>query len=191
MRGNSKRYKKLQKRIQEIINNFAFKYNPMKVPTSRQQDLIRAMILLCHAEFEEYIEETASHLLEIGKEKWDTEKIANKNLAALFLDHEKMPSSQAKDITTKIYKVISDYKNDIESNHGIKKHNIYNMFNPLGYKEEDFDLTFMNELDSFGANRGEVAHSSCAKVTTILDYNDEKNKIERILNEIKVFEDSL
>lgn len=194
MEANDERYSKLQNRIQEIINNFAFKNDSSEVPTAptpQQQDFIRAMIVLCHAEFEDYLEEIAYNLLKIGIEKWNSSKIANKNLAALFLDYDKIPTSQAKDITTKIYKVISDYKNDIKSNHGIKRHNINNLFNPLGYKEEDFDQTFINELNSFGANRGEFAHNSCAKVTTILDYNDEKNKIERILKEIKDFEDSL
>ena len=53
----------LENKVREIINNFAFKNDSSEVPTAptpQQQDFIRAMILLCHAEFEDYLEETAN-----------------------------------------------------------------------------------------------------------------------------------
>lgn len=70
MEANDERYSKLQNRIQEIINNFAFKNDSSEVPiapTSLQQDFIRAMILLCHAEFEDYLEETAKTYWKLAK----------------------------------------------------------------------------------------------------------------------------
>lgn len=191
METNDDRYSKLQNRIQEIIKNFAFKYNPIKKPTSRQQDLIRAMILLCHAEFEDYLEETAYLLLKTGEERWDKDKIANKNIAALFLEHDKIDTSET--YITKSKQAINDYRKSLKANNGIKNKDISKIFKPLGYKiDDDFEQTFLNDLEALGSHRGEIAHSSSSKkAKTLLDYNDEKNKIERILNEIKDFEDSL
>lgn len=129
--------------------------------------------------------------MEIGKEKWDTDKIANKNIAALFLERSK-PDDSTTYITKSNY-VINGYRKFLESNHGLKNDNINKIFKPLGFKiDVDFEQTFLNDLDSLGSKRGAIAHSSSSKkAKTLLDYNDEKNKIERILNEIKDFEDSL
>ena len=82
-------YDKLKKRILEIIENFSFTVNVLEPPTEKQEDMIRAMIVLCHAEFEDYLENLAQNLLSVGEERWKTEQVANKNIASLFLNSDK------------------------------------------------------------------------------------------------------
>lgn len=189
MDDRSESYEVLKNRINEIISNFSFKQDPTSMPTPQQQDMIRAMIVLCHAEFEDYIENIALLLLEKGEKQWQQLNIANKNISALFLEHEKICNKDS--IKTKSCKVINDYKKEIIANHGIKQSNLKKLYNPLGYRIEDFDQTFVNDLESFGSQRGEVAHSSSLSMRQMLDFNTEKQKIERILSAIKEFQDTL
>ena len=52
--------------------------------------------VLCHAEFEDYLEQLANRLIEEGKQKWLREGVANKNIASLFMNSEKMKPSTPK-----------------------------------------------------------------------------------------------
>lgn len=190
MSSNLEIYEVLKKRINEIIHNFSFDQDQTIMPTPQQQDMTRAMIFLCHAEFEDYIEQLATNLLVYGEEKWEKCNLANKNIAALFLEHDKINKNIS--IDTKVKKVFCDYKEVIKKNHGIKQDNLKKLYKPLGYLIEDFDQTFISELDSFGVRRGKVAHcSASSSVIEILDFNTEKEKIERILDELKNFQEVL
>lgn len=188
---DSKSYEGLKNRINQIINNFSFEVKPTENPTPQQQDMALAMIVLCHAEFEEYFENMARDLLDRGVEQWDESNVANKNLASLFLEHEKIDKKVS--IDQKARQAIADYRKKITSNHGIKTSNLKKLYKPLGYNVDDFDQAFISELESFGGQRGKVAHSSkeSLKMENLPNVNDEIQKIERILKEIKVFQDEL
>lgn len=190
-------YDKLKTRIYEIIDNFSFEQVELEPPNKKQEDLIRAMIVLCHAEFEDYLEELADNLLTVGENKWSSEGVANKNIASLFINTDKLkrnPQSSEHDmnVTTFSIKTIKAHRDWIKmENHGIKRKNIENMYMPLGYEVNEFNQNFLNELDAFGVDRGKVAHSASTKTRSILDYNSEKNKILNILGEIEEFEKEL
>lgn len=188
-------YDKLKKRILEIIENFSFTVNVLEPPTEKQEDMIRAMIVLCHAEFEDYLENLAENLLSVGEERWKTEQVANKNIASLFLNSDKMKNDEKlpeMTVYTFSRKMINQHRDWINyENHGIKRKNIENMYMPLGYNINEFNQDFLNELDAFGADRGKVAHSTFMKTRNILDFTTEKKKILYILDEIKNFEQSL
>lgn len=192
---SKKKYEELRERINEIIENFSFEQDPLEPPTEKQEDLIRAMVVLCHAEFEDYIEQLASTLLENGKTKWLSEGVANKNIAALFMNTEKMrPGTQNQPMTIEAFaiKTIADFENQVNNgNHGIKAKNIDAIYSPLGYSNDNFDQNFLNELDSFGFERGKIAHTSSARTKNTLDFKTEKEKIIRVLDGIGDFEKSL
>lgn len=181
------KYNQLQARINKIKAHFDF--NPgINGLTPLQNDKIRGMLLLCHAEFESYIESLALLLINDAKEKWDKTHRANYNLASLLV----CSSIDKKDtIETKVNKMIVDYKNQtIDKNHGIKEHNIKNIFEPLGYCIDDFDSVFIATLDSFGRDRGEVAHSS-AKTSSMYDKITEINRIDNIVRDFLDFQEVL
>ena len=182
MKRNFSHYEFLSQRINEIIENFAFKNDPLKPPSEKEEDLIRAMIVLCHAEFEDYLEGLASRIIEHGKLMWIKQGVANRNIASLFLNSDKFKNDPK-------LKQIADFAKSIqEGNHGIKSKNIENMYIPLGFSLNDFSQDFLNELDQFGYDRGKIAHLSRNKTREILDYNNEKSKILHILAEIDNFE---
>ena len=89
MERDFSQYEFLSQRINEIIENFAFKNDPLEPPSEKEEDLIRAMIVLCHAEFEDYLEGLASRIIEHGKLMWIKQGVANRNIASLFLNSDK------------------------------------------------------------------------------------------------------
>ena len=142
----SERYVLLENRIREIETRFSFVQDSTNPPTEEQEDKIRAMIVLCHAEFEDYIEQLAIDLAKRGRERWNREKIANKNISSLFLFSEKyVKGLNNHEMTIEAYsnKVISDFINYIErNNHGIKRNNLEDIYEPLGYNMDSFSQQF-------------------------------------------------
>lgn len=187
-RKKSKEYKYLERRILQIEKNFKFNQSINGI-TSLQADRLRGLRLLCHAEFEDYFESVALRLLSTAEKKWLERKIANYNLSALFIWHDKIDKNDAYD--TKARMIIADFRKEIKSNHGIKEDNIKKLFGPLGYKIDEFDATFISTLSSFGALRGETAHTSANKTQQPLDQNTELNRIRELLLGIADFEDVL
>lgn len=184
----SKEYKHLEKRISQIEKNFKFNQSINGI-TNLQADRLRGLRLLCHAELEDYFESVALKLLTIAEKKWIEKKIANYNLSSLFIWHDRIDKNDTND--TKASMIIADYRKEIKSNHGIKEENIKKLFGPLGYKIDDFDATFISTLSSFGALRGETAHTSANKTQQPLDQNTELNRIRDLLSGIEDFEDVL
>lgn len=84
--------------------------------------------------------------------------------------------------------IIADFRKEINSNHGIKEENIRKLFGPLGYKIDEFDVSFISTLSSFGTLRGEMAHTSANKTQQPLDQNTELTRINDLLVGIEAFE---
>lgn len=184
----SKEYKYLERRISQIEKNFKFNQSINGI-TSLQADRLRGLRLLCHAEFEDYFESVALRLLDVAEKKWIERKIANYNLSSLFIWHEKIEKNETND--SKARMIIADFKKEVKSNHGIKEENIRKLFGPLGYKIDDFDASFISTLSSFGALRGETAHTSANKTQQPLDQNTELTRIRDLLVGIEAFENVL
>lgn len=181
------KYNQLQARIDRIKDHFDFKPG-LNGLTPMQNDKIRAMLVLCHAEFESYIESLALLLINDAKEKWDRTHRANYNLSSLLI----CSTIEAKQtVETKVNKMVLDYKDQtIKNNHGIREHNLKSIFEPLGYRIGDFDSAFIATLDSFGRDRGEVAHSA-AKTSTMYDKSTEIRRIDGIVRDFCDFQEVL
>lgn len=182
----SKEFNYLKKRIVQIEKNFKFNQS-MNGITNLQADRLRGLIILCHAEFEDYFESIALDLLNKAEKKWLNKKVANYNLASLFIWHEKF-TKNIYDYETHSRKIILDYKEEVKCNHGIKEDNIKKLFGPLGYKIDDFDATFISTLSSFGIRRGETAHNSAKRTQQSLDQRTELDRIHFLLDGINDFE---
>lgn len=181
------KYNQLVRRIDGIKKHFDFSVNP-NGPTAQQSDKIRGMLVLCHAEFENHIENLALLLIDDAYDKWKRNKNANYNLASLLV-HSNIEKNLSTD--TKIGKAVADYRNKlINNNHGVKEHNISTIFTPLGYEINDFDSVFISTLDSFGSDRGVVAHTS-AKTSSMYDKATEVKRIEDIVSGLSDFQDKL
>lgn len=186
--NNTKEYTNLKKRIKQLEKNYNFKEN-FNGPTLKQRDLLKSFILLCHAEFEEYFEGIALRILIASEQKWKKQKVANYNLVSLLLKSDKFSKG---DSTTNICNIISTHRNFITNkNHGIKAKNLLNMYEPLGYIESDFEMSFLSDLNTLGSFRGDVAHHSDKKVTILKNKDDIYSLVNLILTQIPNFEEVL
>lgn len=181
-------YRSLQLRIERVLKAFNFKQSLNGI-TSSQEDKLRGLRLLCHAEFEDHFENLAIFLVDNAFSEWQRQKIANYNLASLFVDSDKIHDGS--NTQTKVNKIISDYKKIVQKNNGIKQEDILKLFKPLGYCVSDFDQTFLATLSSFGTLRGETAHTSALRAQQQLDKQTEIDRIKYILAELNGFETAI
>jgi hypothetical protein len=57
-----------------------------------------------------------------------------------------------------VSKSVKWYVAKIDSNNGIRRSNLLNMILPLGAQDGDLDDLWLDEMDSFGSDRGDIAH---------------------------------
>lgn len=185
---STKRYKELQKRINQLRKHFVKGFESRNITdfSNRQMDLVRAFRVLCHAEIEAYFEGMAMELLLNAKRKWDIYHKANITIACLFAHYQKIETNAS--TSTKIYQVINKFERDrIEQNNGIKEQNLVKLFVPLGIDKDDIDATWLATIDSYGSGRGTVAHTS-ASTQQPIDINTEIQTVGFILQGIQQLE---
>lgn len=133
--------------------------------TQAQQDQMRALRMLFHAEVE--------HLLEL---------LCNQLIADIELElctptagsgiHRHWAKSSVKKA-----------KQIVKENNGVKGKDIVQMFGELGFSTEAFDEVspqFLDRMSDFGSQRGDVAHKSAIKAAYALN----RTREEKFLNEI-------
>ncbi len=181
---NSSEYNSLKERIEKLIEHFDFEQDATG-PNDYQQDQLRALRLLSHAECEAYFEARAKSIIQEAKLEWRENKTANYTLASLFINSDRIEKKETVD--TKANKIMSDYEELIQGNHGLKEENLKKMFSPLGFDIDEVDTIFIGNLNTFGKNRGETAHTSY-QTQQALDKNSEIALITQILEGIKEFD---
>lgn len=179
----------LNKRIKELKSRFRFIQSKSGITTA-QEDKLRGLIVLCHAELEDYFESVAKLILNEGKSVWDTKSVANYNFASLLIRGKRAEKSNL-DPGTLLHIILQSYESVITGNNGIKSSNIHDLFWPLGYNDEDFDSLLLSQLDSFGTQRGTIVHSSAKKAIQQLDKNSVYKVIDDIIIALKSFENTL
>lgn len=88
---------------------------------------------------------------------------------------------------TKVGHVCANYFKRLEGNNGITQKNLLNMFEPLGYEREDFNESFLIDVENLGRQRGKYAHLSF-KTIQIVSQKDIYDLVDRIMSGLKEFE---
>lgn len=166
----------LEARINVLEGALMPTVNPLGIYTDAELDLIRAYVLLCHAEIENFIEDWAKILLQML-----TAELQN-------------PKSGSKFARSHAGKVVKELLYTINNNHGIKAKNLANMFEPFGILEADFDAVdtkFLSQMNSFGQRRGESAHGSVKRAIKQPNPIQERKEVSEILSHLEKFEEEL
>jgi hypothetical protein len=160
--------------------------------TNTSQYRLRAYRLLSHAEIEFYIENLVLSKIENEKAKWNSTKTITNSIGSL-LSYSKFEfpnvSSHLSEVSSRndahyrITTIITIYENNIKKNNGIKEENIIPILIPIGIEYQSISQTLLNNLSSFGRNRGNTAHNS-SKVQQLINPNDEINIVSQILQEL-------
>lgn len=176
----------LRKRVNEIIQNFSDLIDtyPKEINT-KNQDLIKSFILLCHAELENYFETICIKIISKSKALYDDKSIVTKPLFSLSIMSEKNFDEKNKNFTTnqaRLDKLYSNYFANIKNNNGIKEENLKKILPHIGIDMDSVDDVLLSQLTAYGVKRGQTAHST-KKV--IRGFKDEVASIDSLLKNLE------
>jgi hypothetical protein len=198
----SARFRTLTKELTRLKNQFLPKINPIGLYSDRQLSRTLAYRVLAHAEMESYLEDRAWEVVQDAKRVWDNTGKTRLTLVSLVAFSGQMmekppdtltPSKGKKSVpldklkTSKtIDLAINSFKWVIDNNHGIKETNILALLLPIGIDSDDLDPVWLATMNTFGENRGVVAHTSATSYRTIQppDPASEINMVKQITQEL-------
>lgn len=189
------RYSDLKKRVRDLGQHLLPDFSPTGTYTARQLDRVRGYRLLVHAEFEAFLEDRVRQVANDVLSKWSTDKKLRPclmSLVSFYLRQEVVSHKQLKDEYAGAKKRIDDalkeanqtFNKAVTQNNGVRERDILRLLFPVGLKNTEIDGLWLSTIDSFGANRGEVAHTSI-KTHQPLDPKNEFETVKRILEGLK------
>jgi hypothetical protein len=191
----SPRYRELTKRATELRIHLLPPDSPTGIYTARQLDRVRGYRLLIHAEVEAFLEDRVRQVANEVVKKWSTDKKLRHSLfslVAFYLKQEIVSHKLLKEEYAGVRKRLEEAVNEanmafnkaVSQNNGVREKDILRLLFPVGLKNKEIDSVWLSTIDSFGANRGEVAHSSI-KAQQPLDPKNEYQTVELILQGLK------
>lgn len=160
--------------------------------------------VLAHAEIEAYLEDRVTELYRTAISAFQTNGTVSKVLASMLafsgLTFEappdtisaSQPTQAAKwdekiKLSKKLSKAGNAFSYAISSNNGIKEKNILSLLLPVGVESDEIDSLWLSTINSFGTERGLVAHSSQASYRTIQlpDPASELSRVNDLLRGLK------
>jgi hypothetical protein len=206
--ANSRRFRQLESELNRLRKNFLPRnWSPTGIYSERTHDHTRAYRVFAHAEIESFIENILLKVIDEKYTKWKTTKKPNYAMICLLAasklgwqDTETValglipiePPKIKKDdesIHQFIDRAFKQYQEIVDENHGIQKQNIKRLLMPLGIALTDLDETWLNNMNSFGGQRGFVAHTSRLGVTNLPDPKTEKDTVDNLLTGLQVLDD--
>jgi len=156
-------------------------------------DMLAAYRMLAHAELEDYLERKAraelaaleANILASGSMTSDPRIYVLANHFDLRIPHEcPFDDNRLKAATKMVVEAARDF---LAENNGVKQRTLVAVALICGKSIDSIDASLCGALDSFGKERGEVAHKSAKRVTTIRAPSDEKTSVTEIVTAIKRF----
>ena len=185
--SNSERFRVLKRELLRLKKQFLPKtISPTGDYSDRKIALTVAYRVLAHAEIEAYLEDRVKEVALNAKRKWDSEGKVNRTLVALvaFAKKENFISSHSLD--ERISSSVSVFIQIVSKNHGLKKDHLLALLLPIGIDTNDLDSVMLATMDTFGIQRGLVAHSSRTSygVDQPLNPSNELSRIEQITQQM-------
>lgn len=190
----SARFRILTKELNRLKKQFIPKIKPGGSYSNRQLALTLAYRVLVHAEIEAYFEDRVWEVVLNAKNNWDSQGKTCRILICLLAFSGQMmevppdtlsPTKGSKKmlevkikINKKIDSAIESFKRVIDHNHGIKEANILALLLPIGINSDDLDPAWLSTMNTFGEERGVVAHTSATSTT--IQAPDPANELDRV-----------
>ena len=191
--GNSSRYKKLISRISSLERNLLPAVKVSGNYSKKESDMIRSYVLLVHAEIESYFEDVASLKVQQALARWTANRTKSNCLLAIMsfcsneINWDGIPKVDRLRFNYRINKVVSHFINKLGANHGIKSNHLYKILLPIGIEESDLDNAWLSTMDSFGSQRGSIAHSTISaqnQIDLVTERNNINNNILPPINDL-------
>lgn len=170
---SSTEFVELQRRVKKLLGQFLPPENPLGFYTPEQEDCMRALRMLVHAEIEAYLETICRQLLVDLEEATR----AAKRVRSIFASWAHI--------------AVKECHSAIQSNNGVKDSDIKKMFSHLGVTQEHYDSVsplFLDKMRNFGKQRGDVAHQSALRTSLSLNRKREEAAIDEVMNFIANFD---
>ena len=165
-------------------------FSPVGNYSARQLDHARAYRLLVHAEFEAFLEDRCRTVANSALTQFCADgkpKLVTLNLLSFHPAGEPGDSEMKQLVTSKTKHCFgaatssnTQYNRVLATNHTVRESNVLRMLLPLGFDPADLDTTWVNSLDTFCTNRGEVAHTSI-RTQQQIDPEGEMNTVLALL----------
>lgn len=194
----SVRFRTLTRELNRLKKQFLPKISPTGVYFDRQLALTLAYRVLAHAEIEAYLEDRAWEVVLDAKNAWDLTGKPCRTLISLIAfsgqametppdtltplkANKTVPLERIK-LDKKIDSAISCFKRVVDQNHGLKESNLLALLLPVGIDSDDLDTVLLATMNTFGEQRGIVAHTSAISYKTVQppDPASELNRIQQI-----------
>lgn len=169
----SSEYKELEDRVIGLLRSFLPSPHPLGIYSEIEQDKMRALRVLVHAEIEAYLELISKKLLDDLKQS--IAGLPQKNKTILAWANEAIKQGGLA----------------IGDNNGVTKNDIIKLFRHYGLSEVDYEHVspvFLDRLSSFGKCRGDVAHQSAMRTTHSLNMKREEATIKELLQLLANFD---
>ena len=195
----SARFRILSKELNRLKKQFLPSISPTGFYSNRQLARTLAYRVLAHAEIESYLEDRVWEVVTEAKRNWDSSGKAHRTLICLIAfsgqamdappntltptkPNKTLPPGKFK-INKKIELAINCFKRVIDQNHGLKEANILALLLPIGIDSDDLDPALLATMNTFGEQRGLVAHSSATAYRTVQppDPATELNTVKQII----------
>lgn len=166
----------LFKRLKQLRSNLLpSNFDPTGNYSDAEYDRTRGFIILTHAEIEHFIENRCSDTIVSCQKKLFNHRTPSQALFALhvicfsdwngLIKNKSLPNiNSKKNVNDRIFSCIQQYNQILKDNNGIKINDLKKMLTPLSIRLEDLDDQWIDAMDTFGSQRGEVAHTSMGRV---------------------------
>ena len=201
----SQRFRNLEKELNKLRKYFLpAKFEPTKLYSERKLAHATSYRVLAHAEIEAYLEDRVEEIADSAVKIWQAKKQISPTLICLLafsgMELEKPPESvtpkqpsfrkkleEQLQLDKKIGKAYGCFLASVKENHGIKEKNILALLLPIGINSDDLEQDWLNLMNTFGENRGIVAHTSALSYKTKQPINpqDELDMVNKIVYGVK------
>jgi hypothetical protein len=193
--AKSDRLQKLETELRRVKKSFLPKLRPTGDYSERKLAHTIAYRILAHAEIEAYLEDIVWEAALSAKRKWDESRTASRTIVCLLAfsgqameppPSELIPRRGSRrhpperiSVDEKITNAVNSFRVVKDQNHGLKEANLLALLLPIGVSSEDLEPEWLAMMNTFGQQRGIVAHSSADSYRT-QQPPDPANELERI-----------
>ncbi len=178
-------YDKTLLNISILKKDFYFE-NDTGEMSSKEENSMKAFIVLSHAEIENFLEQICLNVLEYQFEICLKEKKAGLILASLFMWSKDDKPNNYNDRINRSHNIISKYKSVVADNHGIKRQHIKKLLDPLGISIDNYSVDLLNDIEMLASHRNNIAHTNQKQIKHQLNFRDIILLVDRIMANIKI-----
>lgn len=202
----SQEFVEFQERIRFLEQVLLPPYSLSSLSEPTPEDVIRILSfrLMAHAEIEDFIE-TRVEKIAIAASAAFANGVVSKALLSIASFTESSAGSPAPSLaptqpsqaqswqiklhlTERTRTYVTAFVRAIKKNHGIKEENLLALLLPVGVPAQSIDPIWLADCDSFGADRGDAAHRSSARVSITPNPVDERDKVNRIVDGLRTLD---